>query len=171
MINSKFLIVQHPESHHVFVFVWQKPHISVSFSSCRYQCFILKGYLSKASISSMTGSVSSQQEDRLIYCLFRLPGQSVSDSAEWYQILSYIPVMSHWNLLVRCLCVLFHSFRVTRVTSRRSFNTLFSNITSGQAGHRSKAHDAVKWKKYRWDSHVKNNKLDTANCCYFLLIS
>lgn len=148
---SSFVLICLPEA----------SHSRDSFSSCRYQCFILNDCLSKASVSSMTGFVSSQQEDRLIHCLFSLPGQSVSDSAEsdiGSFIFPYIPVMSHWNLDVRCLCVLFHSFRATGLTCRRSFNTLFSNIASRQMGHGSQAHDTDKWKKHWWDIQERNNK-------------
>lgn len=147
-----------PISSFVLICLTEVSRFRVSFSSSRYQCFILKDYLSKASISSMTSSVSSQPEDRLIYCLFSLPGQSVSGSAESDigSFLPYIPVMSHWNLLVRCLCVLFRSVRATRATSRRSFNTLFSNITSRQTGQGSKARDTDTWKKHCENIHEHN---------------
>lgn len=104
----------------VLICLTEASHFRIYFSSSCYQLFILKDYLSKATISSMTGFVSLQQEDRLIYCLFSLPWQSVSSSAESDigSFLPYIPVMSHWNLLVRCLCVLFHSSRVTGVKKK-----------------------------------------------------
>lgn len=96
------------------------------FSSCRYQRLILRDYQSEGPwFHPWLSSDSAQPEDRLMYCLFSSTSR-LWLSTERHRIprpLSYIPAMSRWNRLVRCLCVPahpFHSGRLERLAEAAS---------------------------------------------------